>query len=223
MEIIEWPCDLLRPINIGFHLRAVTRGAGTSITGRPQITAPGIQYWQIVMDLPRQFDGEKIRQMEALVARMEGRANIARLCLCDPYKYGARRSPAQQPWSDGTWFSDGTGFTDGTASHQLVVDRSCEAGGNTLRVSLTDPVVPPLRPGDMFSHEGRLYRVTESWGPGWTRFAPRARAPIPAGAALQTDPPQILARFASDDEGARMREMLRWGGAVTLTFEEAFA
>lgn len=47
-------------------------------------------------------------------------------------------------------------------------------------------------------------------------------AAIPAGTTLKTDPPVAYAKFATDGEGERARDLLSWGEPVTLTFIEEF-
>ena len=223
MAVITPPAGVLRPRDATFFPRWTTRTAGRRLSdGQEQIVSPGYCIWQIDYAIPATFDGEMVRKFEVFIRELRGRANIAALTVCDPYRYGAKVSPMQEPWSDGTWFTDGTGFVSAAGGvHPLAVTIPVAAGATTLRTDFANPTRPRLRPGDYFSAEGRLYAVQNSSQDGWVRFEPPARQAIPAGAVLQTDAPVIHARLADDDQGRRARELLRWGAPVTLSFVEA--
>lgn len=222
-QIINWPCSLgLRETD--FFLRWTTRSAGQSLAGHEQIIGANSAVWEVTLTLARSFDQQQVKEFEALVARMRGRQNIANLCICDPYRYGPRVSPQQTPFSDGTWFSDGTGFAEpyGAGVQPLIVTVAGAVGGTQIFVGTTDPVRPNLRIGDMFSVNGFLYRVVDSGTGGRVDFEPPLRRAIPVGANLIVNPPRFYGRFATDEEGRRPREMLKWGRDVSITFVEAF-
>lgn len=221
VDIIPIPAAILRPRDATFTLRSVTRGAGRSLVGVEQIVAPGARWWEITYALGAEFEGDRLRAFEAIIRRLHGRRNVAALSICDPYRYGANVAPAQQSWSDGTWFSDGTGFVDGDSSQQLYATGALEAGATTLTQDLTDPVRPGLRVGDFFSFDGFLYAVDEVDG-ATIIFSPELRRDVPAGTQIMTDPATFYGRLAADDEGVRTRELLRWGSPVTIRFQEAF-
>ena len=222
-EIIDWPCSLTRPLDVSYFIQRTTRDAGANLAGVPQVIAPDMGVWRVDVTIPRTFDGTRVKEFEALVSEMRGRYNVANLCICDPYKYGAAVSPRQWPFTDGTWFSDGTGFADPAGgSEPLLITAAVAAGDNQLYTDLANPVRPSLRIGDMFSVNGFLYRVVRRNDAGWVRFEPSARAAIPAGTALQTNPPRFFGRFVDDMQGQRTRELLRWGQSITVSFVEAF-
>ena len=221
VDIINWPCSQVRPLNGRYFLRYFDRTAGTSIVGGEQILSSGIARWEIELHLPRTFRGDDLRRFEVMVNQMRGRRNIAALCICDPYRYGDRNTPRHEPFSDGTYFSDGTGFMT-TQSQDILTASAVAAGATTLTINTSPPAIPNMRPGDMFSHNGFLYRVLTAVNPGTVSFEPPARRAIPAGASLRTDPPQIYVRFSDSGQGARMREFMKWGEATTLSFIEAF-
>lgn len=224
VDIIEWPCSLIRPLDVSYFIQWGSRDAGANLHGIPQIITPGVGFWRVDITIPREFDGTRLKQLEAKVSQMRGRYNVADLCICDPYKYGPNISPRQWPFTDSTWFDDGTGFADATAGVEpMVTTGAVAAGSNLLTVDLTAPVKPPLRVGDMFSVNGFLYRVTVvNSSNGNVRFLPNARADIPSGTVLVTDPPHFYGRFIDDGQGQRTREFLRWGSQTTLSFVEAF-
>lgn len=221
MAVIDWPCELVRALDVSYFIQWTSREAGANLMGVPQIVTPGIGLWRVDVTIPREFDGARIKALEAKVSQMRGRYNVARLCVCDPYRYSSAVSPQQTPFSDGTWFSDGTGFAENSVVQALVTTAAVAAGANQLAVQLSNPARPQLRIGDMFSVSGFLYRVVDTSG-ATVFFEPSARIAIPAGTTLQTDPPVIQCRFIDDSQGMRTRELLRWGSQITLSFVEAF-
>lgn len=224
VDVINWPCSLTRPLHVSYFIQWTSRDAGANLNGISQVLAPGMGVWRVDLTIPREFDGDRIKALEAKISEMRGRYNIANLCICDPYKYGPLVSPRQFPFADGTWFTDGTGFADPAAGTEaLSTTAAVSAGANVLNVSLTDPVRPHLRVGDMFSVNGFLYRVVaRNSSTGNVRFEPSARADIPADTVLVTNPPNFYGRFIDDSQGQRTREYLRWGSEFTLSFVEAF-
>lgn len=225
-DIIPWPCDMRR-VHAEYFIKWTTRSVGFSLAGHEQIVAPNAGVWEVSVTFPREFDAVSVRQFEAKVARMRGRFNIADLCLCDPLKFGAEDNPAQIGFTDGTWFTDGTGFTDpamtGGGSQPVLTSAAAAAGATTISVDLVGPPeIPQMRQGHMFSVNGYLYRVVWAVADGSMGIEPPLREAIPAGTQLQTDPPHFYGRFATDEEGRRMREYLKWGEQVTVRFVEAF-
>lgn len=225
MELIEWPARITRALNISFHISRVSREAGANLFGVPQIVTPNIGVRTVTMDIPADFEEQRVKELEAHIAEMRGRYNMADLAICDPYAFGSQVIPEQAPFSDGTWFSDGTGFSDTSGGAQAVVTRNgnVAAGSNALWFDLDGPPrMKPFRRGDMFSYDGYLYTVVRRSNDGWVKFEPSARTAIPEGSTLQTDPARFYCRFATDDEGQRMRRYLKWGEPFTLRFVEAF-
>lgn len=221
MAVIAWRRELLRHVRASYFLQNRTRSAGVGLAGQEQIVSPRTAYWSVRLDLPAQFDGRLMKEFEGLVAAMEGRTNIAEFSMCDPLRYGPKASPRQEPFSDGTWFTDGRGFVvDGT--EPMVTTALASKGATFLNVDLSDPVRPAFRIGDEFSYNHFLYRVTAANAAGVVAFQPRLRSDIPSGATLSTDPPVVRMRFATDNEGQRMRDYLRFGAPVALNFVEAF-
>ena len=222
VKLIEWDCDI-RKLDVSYFIQWNSRDAGANLAGVSQILAPQMGVWRVDITLPREFDGTRVKQFEALVSQMRGRYNVANLCVCDPYKYDAGVSPMQYPFDDGEWFDDGTGFSDGTGGVQpLVLTADVAVGDNQLYLDLTDPVRPGPRVGDMFSSGGFLYRVVGRNSAGWVSFEPSARAAMAEGNSPNFSAPRFYGRFVDDMQGQRMREMLKWGQQITLSFVEAF-
>lgn len=224
VEVIDWPCSLMRPLDVSYFIQWTSREAGANLQGVPQIISPDIGVWRVDITIPREFDGRRLKDLEATVSEMRGRYNVANLCICDPLKYGSNVNPRQFPFTDGTWFTDGTGFADPSAGSEAITTTAAVAvGASQLTVDLSGPpILPPLRRGDMFSVNGFLYRVVRRNESGWVRFEPPAREAIPSGTALQTDPPHFYGRFIDDSQGQRTRQFLKWGQSITLSFVEAF-
>ncbi|SDJ93511.1 hypothetical protein SAMN04244581_05100, partial [Paracoccus denitrificans] len=89
-EVIAWPCSLIRPQDVSYFIQRTSRDAGANLAGIAQILTPGTGAWRVDITIPRDFDGIRVKQLEALVSEMRGRENVANLCICDPYKYGSR-------------------------------------------------------------------------------------------------------------------------------------
>lgn len=218
--VIQWPKALLAHLDSTYFINWKSRSAGVSLIGTEQTIEPAVGIWSASLTLPRQFDGRMMKEFEAYVAMMQGRLNIAEFEICDAFRYGPKVSPAQEPFEDGTWFDDGSGFlAEGTAEMKLTADAS--VGDTTLYVNLASNR-PRFRLGDEFSFNGFLHRVVGSTNAGWVKFYPRLRTNIPTGGTLLTDPPVVRMRFATADQGERVRELKRYGGAITLNFVEAF-
>jgi hypothetical protein len=221
MAVIVWRHALLRHVRASYFLQNRSRSAGVGLSGQEQVVSPLSAFWIVRLELPAQFDGRLMKEFEGMVAAMEGKTNIAEFPICDPLRFGERVSPRQTPFDDGEWFTDGRGFVaDGT--HPTTLSEAAAKGARNVRVAMTEPVRPAFRVGDEFSYDYFLYRVTAADQAGNVSIAPRLRTDIPMGATLETDPAKVRMRFASDEEGQRMRDYLRWGAPIALNFVEAF-
>ncbi|WP_282029237.1 hypothetical protein [Paracoccus marcusii] len=221
-ELIEWPRDLMRIVDATYFPKSSTRSAGRGLSGSEQIIGTETSEWTVALTFALDFNSDRMRRFEAQVAMMRGRLNSALLPICDPFRYGNRVSPLQESWRDSTFFSDDTGWSSGAVVQPLQTAAAASAGDSQLTTQLADPLRPSLRVGDFFTHDGWLHQVVRRNEAGWVRFEPPLRRPIASGRTLLTDPPMWRCRFASDEEGRRMRERLRWGATVTVNFVEDF-
>lgn len=221
-EVIEWPQDLLPVVDATYFIKTTSRSAGAGLSGHEQIISSDTGVWMVSLTLALELNGERMRRFEAQVSMMRGRLNAALLPICDPFRYGGAVAPLQQPYSDGTWHTDGTGFRNGTGAQPAQTVGSAQAGTSELTVKLTEPTRPSFRVGDFFTHDGFLYRTVRRNEGGWVKFEPPLRRAIGAGQTLATDPPLWRAKFATDDQGMRVRQFLKWGGQITLNFVEDF-
>jgi len=223
VEVIGWPASLLRISAMRLFLRNTTRTSGVALNGIDQVISNGAQVWELSMTLTTYGDPTLIKEFEAIVTEMRGRENIASLPIFDAYAYNSDVSPLQSSWDDGQWFDDGTGLVDDNPSVQpLLTTAAVAAGDRELYTDLTGPTRPGLRLGDVFSFYGHLYRVVRRNGAGWVKFEPAARRPIASGVTLNTATPIFYARFATDGEGARGRDVMSFGEPITINFVEAF-
>lgn len=227
-ELIEWDAIAdFGPVNVSYFIQNVTRQVGANLNGIPQIVGPTMTYWKVVVDLAQERNQQKLKIFEALVAEMEGQTNVASFTICDPYRYGARVSPNQFPFTDTTWFSDGYGFINnangsGSGVEPVTLLNAASAGAGQIYLNYTNPARPTLRRGDLFSINGFMYRVLRTGGGGWTKIGPPLRRDVAAGVTIQTNPARFYGRFVDDAQGERMRERLRYGAPLSLTFVEAF-
>lgn len=218
MTLIDWPKEVLPHVESSLFINWLDRSLGVSIIDREQVISPGVGTWEVSMQILRTSDQTVLKTFEALTAQMRGRYGSARFDIRDLYRYSASISPLQETFDDGTWFSDGTGIIR-EGVQPMVVTADAAIGDTSLSVSLTNPLQPPFRIGDLFSHDDFLHRVTSTAGTT-VNFLPRLRSAISNGAVLQTDPPKFRAKFADREQGRRSRQYLRHASPVTLTFVE---
>lgn len=222
MALIEWPAEHFRLTLTSYHVDWTSRSAGRGLSGHEQIIHSGTSRWRFDFSLVLEPDGGRLRRFEALVARMRGRFNTAVIPLYDAFAYDAGVSPLQEPYGDTTYHTDGTGFVAGDAVQPLLTTATAAAGASHLNVGLTAPARPSFRVGDLFSHNGFVYRVVARNAGGWVQFEPPLRAAIPSGSTLGTAPVLAYAKFATDGEGERARGLLQHGQELTLSFVEDF-
>ena len=111
MSTIEWPADIA-PSTSEFYLEEHTAGVSSPFNRRQTVMPMPGERWLCKLTFNRK-KGRVSDRIEALVARMEGRAN--KVSLFDfrrRFALGAVNSPPPMIFSDGTAFSDGTTFID---------------------------------------------------------------------------------------------------------------
>lgn len=222
MALIEWPAEQFRTTKTTYHVDWTSRGAGVGLSGSEQIIDTGTGIWRFKIEFQFDHDRTRLRRFEALVREMRGRLNTAVIPLYDAYAYDQGVSPLQERWQDDTFFSDDTGWSAGTAVQPMITTGVAAAGANQITVDLVNPRRPSFDVGDLFTVNGFLYSVVRRNAGGWVKIEPPLRQAIPAGTVLQTTPPLVYAKFATDGEGERARDLLSWGEPVTITFVEDF-
>lgn len=223
MAVIEWPAGLLRMSMTSYFIDWQSRSAGRGLSGHEQIISSGTGAWRLRFGLVLEHDAGRLRRFEALVSEMRGRLNTAAIPLYDRFAYNETVSPRQQPYGDTTFHTDGYEFSAvGRGVEPLLTSAAASAGASQITVNLETPRRPSFQVGDLFSVNGWLHRVVRRNDAGWVKIEPPLRQAVPLGTVLQTAPPIVHAKFATDGEGERARDLLSWGEPVTLTFVEDF-
>lgn len=108
--IIEWPTGL-SPLIINLRLINKTRSAGESITGFEQVASSLATRWAFSLEF-NNLKRHLIPSYRAMVASLEGRANVLRVPVFDPqfWPSDAEIGIASVPHSDGTPLSDGAEY-----------------------------------------------------------------------------------------------------------------
>lgn len=108
--IIAWPTGL-SPRVINFRPINQTRSAGESITGFEQVASSIATRWALSLEF-NNLKRHLIPSYRAMVAALEGRANVLRVPVFDPqfWPTDAEIGIASAPHSDGTPLSDGTEY-----------------------------------------------------------------------------------------------------------------
>lgn len=108
--IIEWPGGL-SPRIINLRLINKTRSAGESLTGFEQVASSLATRWAFALEF-NNLKRHLIPSYRAMVASLEGRANVLRVPVFDPqfWPTDAEIGIASVPHSDGTTLSDGVEY-----------------------------------------------------------------------------------------------------------------
>lgn len=218
--IIDLPCDLFAPVMRDWHLDARGRSAGDGVTGDGQVVYSSRAKWVARLDvmLTRR---DRILAWGAIMARMRGRVNLLRICLCAPYRPLPRDilSPsdlalveAGLPHSDDSFFSDDTGYS---YSPTVSILAAAPAGSTSLSID-GDEINDLLEPGHWFSISDWLYRVTGMSGSGAATvitFEPPLRRAVTTANEIALDASVIMA-FETDAEGRSQLDAGRRGTAT---------
>lgn len=223
--IIDLPCGLFAPITRDWHLDARGRSAGDGVTGDGQVVYASRAKWVAKLDI-NLMRRDRVLVWGATMAKMRGRVNLLRLCLCAPYRPSAADILSAEdlalledgiPHSDDTYFDDDTGY-DYVPTAAIL--GAAAAGVTTLLINGT-AINNTLEPGHWFSISDWLYRVVGISGTGLTTaitFEPPLREPVTTSDEIVLDATAIMA-FESDAEG---RSSLYAGrhGTATLSLVE---
>ena len=218
--IIEMPCGLFGPLVNDPILNVRGRSAGEGVTGSGQVSYGNQPRWEINWDISG-FGRDRVLAWRAIRARMRGRVNILRVCMCDRWRPTyqelglsaddiALLRAAGVPHSDGTYFSDGTGY----GYEPTMISLGYEAGDETITIDAT-PINDALQPGQWFSHDDWPYQVTGIDGTAEARvysFEPSLRRAIPAGDEITLDATALMA-FVDDTQGRMPLDMGKHGAA----------
>lgn len=218
-EIIDLPCSLFAPIMRDWHIDPRGRSAGDGVTGDGQVVYATRAKWVGKLDFALR-GRDRVLVWGAIIARMRGRVNLLRLCLCAPYRPLPRDVlgldyhsiyPDGIPHDDGAFFDDGSGYEyEPTAS----ILGAAAAGATSLLINGSE-IDDLLEPGHWFSINDWLYRCTSIDGSGSTTtitFEPPLREAVTTSDELNLNAHTIMA-FETDSEGRAALEAGKWGGA----------
>lgn len=208
-KIIDLPCGLFGPLVSDWILNVRGRAANDGVTGTGQVIYGNQPRWEATLDLSG-FGRDRVLAWRAIRAKMRGRVNILRVCVCDRWrpKYAEMGLSADDialigtgiPHSDGAFFSDDTGY-DYTPS--VTASVTWVAGSESITVNTT-PINDALKPGQWFSHDDWPYQVVGVSGTPTARtytFEPPLRRAIPAGASITIGEATCLMAFQDDSQG----------------------
>lgn len=218
-EIIDLPCGLFGPLVSDWILNVRGRAGNDSVTGNGQVVYGNAARWEATLDLSG-FGRERQLAWAAIRAKLRGRVNLLRVCVCDRWrpKYSELGLSDEDialirgdgiPHSDDTLFSDGTGY--GYAP-TIVLEADIGAGSESITVDATS-VNDALQPGHWFSIDDWLYQVSGMDGDMDDRtyyFEPALRRAATAGMEISLEASTIMA-FQTDMEGRMARELGKHG------------
>lgn len=207
-NIIDLPC-IFGPIVSDWVLNARGKSGGEGVTGTGQVVYGNQPRWEAALKLSG-FTKERVLAWRAIRARMRGRVNVLRVCLCDLYRptWGAIGLPAGDidllrgngiPHDDDAYFSDDMGYE---MEPVLLTAGTLAAGAETMAFA-SSAITAALQSGNWFSYDDWPYQVTGvDAGDDETTFTfePPLRRAIPAGSEITLRPTALMV-FETDLEG----------------------
>jgi hypothetical protein len=204
-DILEWPAGLLTPQSSPFDHRPFSRTGGRSLGGLQRSVRTDRGWWvgsyQNVVFRRGNFDQQ--RTWNALRVALGGTAGLIAVPVCSTAlwaRMGIDFNREGVPHDDDTPFDDETLYVQNSVLVEMASFAPISATVVTLRLLDHD------LPGSIrFSYQHAMYetgRILGQPGPGLyqVEIFPAIRAPIPAGAMLETDRPTVLCHLASDAE-----------------------
>jgi hypothetical protein len=219
--IIDLPCGLFGPLNDDWILNVRGRAAADGVTGVGQVIYGSQPRWEATLDLSG-FGRDRVLSWRSIRAKMRGRINILRVCMCDRWrpKYselGLSKSDIAMltdgiPHSDDVYFDTDVGY-DYVPSVTTATDY--DAGDETITVDATG-INDALTAGQWFSCDDWPYQVTGISGTIIARtyeFEPPLRRDIPSGSTIIIGEATGLFAFIDDLQGRMPLELGKHGQA----------
>jgi hypothetical protein len=216
-SIIDFPCSLFGAVTRDWFIDVRGRSGGDNINGNGQVVYGSQPRWVATLDF-NLIKRNRVLVWQAMMAKMRGRVNLLRICVCDPFQptngeIGLTASyiaeiEAGIPHSDDAYFDDDAGYTQGPT----LAGVATATGATSITVNAT-PINDALQPGHFFSVDDWLYRVTGISGTMASRtyeFEPPLRRAVTLVSVINLRP-QVIVAFDSDAEG---RAKLGSGGRV---------
>ena len=219
-EIIDLPCGLFGPLMSDWILNVRGRAGSDSVTGNGQVVYGNAPRWEATLDLSG-FGRDRQLAWAAIRARMRGRVNLLRVCVCDRWrpKYQELGLSALDiamirgdgiPHDEGSLFDTDVGY-DYTPT--VTTDAEWEAGSEFITVDATS-INGALTAGQWFSWNDWPYQVTGIEGDmdeTTYYFEPALRRDLPAGAEIIAGEASGIFAFQTDLEGRMARELGKHG------------
>lgn len=203
VDIITWP-PMLAPGLVRASPVPMTRSGGPTLAGIQEAIETDVGWWSIYYGGIGLYDEATRRVFQALRVSIRGRSGIFRLPVWSHdsagWPSGSTFGQYLTPHSDGSTFSDGSMYSQPV--DPLIMVESAAIGDVEVKISTLNP--GRELSGIRWSYNDALYEnglpsLVE--GDEWTlRIFPAVRAPIPAGAILETGMPTCLCHLASDRE-----------------------
>lgn len=215
--IIEWASPDLAPRIINLRLVNKTRSAGESITGFEQVAGSLATRWAFSLEF-NNLKRHLIPSYRAMVAALEGRANVLRVPVFDPQFWPSDEvlGISSSTHSDGTPFSDGGEYLTSDVSGVTVT------GARGVKQIAVDFAwyAQHFSGGLYFGVENETYLATSVFWEGTVatiNFQPGLRQDHTGGIFRLR--PRLLMRLA-DDQGGELALERGIKGAPTLELVE---
>lgn len=220
--IIDFPCTLFGAITRDWMIDVRGKAGADNVNGNGQVVYGSQPRWVATLEF-NLMKRNRVLVWQALIAKMRGRVNLLRVCVCDPFQptdveIGFEGVPSIGiPHSDESYFDDDVGYTQGPTLPGV----SAAIGATSITVDAS-PIGDALQPGHLFSINDWLYRVTGISGTESARvyeFEPPLRR-----AMLATDTidlrPHVIVAFDGDAEGRAKLGAAGRNGTASLSITE---
>lgn len=212
--IIDLPCGMFGPIVSDWILNVRGRAANDGVTGAGQVIYGNQPRWEATLDLSG-FGRDRVLVWRSIRARMRGRVNVLRVCICDRWKpkYSElglsnydisllqNGIPHTVPGKGDVLFSSGVGY-DYVPTYTMPI--AVAAGSDHFHYNATS-TNNALKPGQFFSVNDWPYQVVAPIsGPAADRvifFEPPLRRAIAIGDKMIIGEATGLFAFQDDMQG----------------------
>lgn len=207
-DVVDFPANLARWTVYNLELNVRGRSGGDATDGSGQVVLGVQPRWEASLSLEL-LDADQVRAWRAFLSRLKGRVNVMRLPINDPLHIGLTDwgvDASEVPFSDDEFFDDGSGF----ATEPVLQGVTAAAGANTFTIDAT-PINDALKPGQHFSVNDWLYRVTGVYGTPTSRqytFEPSLRRAIVSADNIRAWATCQFALSGDMDSGPRMESIV---------------
>ena len=229
--MIAWPAAL-KPNNGGFGQLVRSLSGGPSLSGFEQVVPQMTDRWQARYQVPVR-NREQMLAMRAMLSNLRGRTGTVALPAYEnryaPWhkdQYGRWRTPKTMRTRDldGTPYADPANIDDTLITATVV--NAVLAGATAIDITINVGYGDPVRPGNRFSINARLYEIIGVSQVGLNYHVtiwPWLRFQVYHGTVVDFTSPVCEMRLASDDQGQdamQSLDVMKYAAPV-LQFEEA--